>query len=231
MNRRFLFLSVLFLISLSLSAEEYLYGEFIYNLNIDMRSNPFPGISADEFEDTITDDYETELISTLLEEARRLFSGMIYGYTVVYTPSDISRSVDRYLEVNPIAQIEFGDPQLESYDTYLENNYYHLFIRYRLDTHQQRRIEYWNSGVFESASAYGRYPLYSEDSRVNAVNDGIRVALENLLKPEEFNKPRLIEAEVLLRDIPSFSVDAGNNRAFVKLRVDLKKVQHYLRNN
>jgi len=212
-------------------ADPYIYGEFIYNLNLDLKSNPFPGISTDDFEQKPGDDYERQVIEDLLEEARWIFSAMIYGLKISYTPSDISRSVARFYEAELLAEIVYGDPGLEVYDTFLEDNHFHLFIRYKPDIYQQRRIEYWKSGVFESAAAYGTFPLYSENSRISAIKDAIRIALENQLKPEEFNKPSLIEAEVLLRISPHISIDAGHNRAFVRLKTDIKNVHHYRVNN
>jgi hypothetical protein len=231
MIRKYLLAVILGVLAISLRADPYIYGEFVYNLNIDNRITPFPEMGTDEFEKTVTDDYEKKVITMLLEEARWVFSGMIYGFSVEYTPSDISRSVDRFLEILPLAQIPFGDPGLEVYDTYLEDNLFRLFIRYQPDVSQQRRIDFWQSGVFESASAYGYSPLFSDDGRINSIKDAIRISLENVLKPEEFNKPSLIEADVLLRTSPSITVDAGRNRAYVKLRVDIKNVQHYLTNN
>ena len=216
---------------MSLQSQDYISGEFVYNINLDLRNSPFDGMETEEFENTISADYERELIEKILEEARWVFSAMIYGLDVVYSPSDLSRDVDRNYDANLLAEIQFGDPNLEVYDTFLEENIFHLFIRYKLNAYQSRRINYWDSGIFDSVSAYGRYPLYSDDSRINSIKDAIRIALENLLKPEEFNKPSLIEAEVLLRNSPSISIDAGYNRAFVKLRTEIKNVQHYLGNN
>lgn len=214
-----------------LRADRYLYGEFVYNLNLDLRSNPFPGLSTDDFEAKPGDDYEREVIESLLEEARWIFSAMIYGLKIRYTPSDLSRSVDRLYETELLAEIAYSDPRLEVYDTFLEDNQFYLFIRYQPDSYQQRRIDYWDSGVFESSSAYGTAPLFGEDSRITAIKEAIRIALENQLKPNEFNKPRMIEAEVLLRSSPVFSIDAGHNRAFVRMRTDIKNVQHYRVNN
>lgn len=185
----------------------------------------------EEFENKFSENYEQEVIKILLEEARWVFSGMIYGFHVEYTPSDLSRSVERFYELVPLAQIPFGDPRLEVYDTFFEENLFHLFIRYKPDVSQQRRIDYWNSGVFDSASAYGVSPLYGKNGRIEAIKDAIRISLENLLKPEEYNKPSLIEADVLLRGSPFSSIDSGHNRAFVRLRVDIKNVQHYGTNN
>lgn len=229
--KRILLISFILFSGSLLTADPYLYGEFVYNLNLDLRSNPFPGMSPSDFEKNPGDDYEREVMTSLLEEARWVFSAMIYGLSVTYTPSDISRSVDRFYETELVAEIPFGDPRLEVYDTFLEDNHFFLFIRYKPDVHQQRRIDYWDSGVFESAAAYGKYPLYSENSRISAVKDAIRVALENHLKPQEFNKPSLIEAEVLLRGSPLISIDAGHNRAFVRIRTNIKNVQHYRVNN
>lgn len=209
----------------------YLDGEFIYNLNLDLQSPPFPGMTTEEFEAEPGEEYEEQVYRFLLEEARWIFSAMIYGLEVQYTPSDISREVDRLYNAELLAEISFGDPRLEIYDTYLENNFFHVFIRYELDSFQERRIDYWNSGLFESGSAYGYHPYFEDNSRINAIKDGIRIALENQLKPEVFNKPGLIEAEVLLRESPLISLDAGRNRAHVKIRSNFKNIQHYRVNN
>lgn len=200
-------------------------------MNLDLKTNPFPGISIDDFERKPGDDYERQVVEVLFEEARWIFSAMIYGLQIRYTPSDIKRSVDRFYEAELLAEIVSGDPRLEVYDTFLEDNQVHLFIRYNPDSYQKRRMEYWNSGVFESASAYGTYPLFSENSRILAIKDAIRIALENQLKPDEYNKPSLIEAEVLLRNSPLISINAGHNRAFVRIRTNIKNVQHYRVNN
>lgn len=214
-----------------LNADPYLYGEFVYNLNLDLRSNPFPGIEIEDFEEIPGEEYEREVIEKLLEEARWVFSAMIYGLKVDYTPSDISRSVDRFYEAELLAEIPYGDPGLEVYDTFLENKQFHLFLRYRPDVYQEKRIEYWDSGIFDSSAAAGEYPLFQEDSRINAVKEAIRIALENQLKADVYNKPSMIEAEVLLRESPLFSIVSGSNRAFVRLRTNIKNVRHYRVNN
>lgn len=214
-----------------LSADPYIYGEFVYNLNLDLSSNPFLGLGVEDFNVQPGEDYEQDVVKSLLEEARWVFSAMIYGLKITYTPSDLSRSVNRMYESELLAEIAYGDPRLEVYDTSFEDNQFYIFIRYKLDSYQQRRIDYWGSGVFESAAAYGTSPLFSENSRVNAIKDAIRIALENQLKPDEFNKPRIIEAEVLLRGSPVISIDAGRSRAFVRIRTDIKNVQHYRVNN
>lgn len=214
-----------------LSADPYILGEFVYNLNLDLSSNPFSDMSAEDFDVHPGENYEWEVMTSLMEEARWIFSAMIYGLKITYTPSDLSRSVNSLYKAELLAEIAFGDPRLEVYDTSLEDNQFYLFIRYKPDIYQQRRIDYWGSGVFESSAAYGTSPLFDENSRINAIKDAIRIALENQLKPDEFNKPRMIEAEVLLRASPVISIDAGHNRAFVRIRTDIKNVQHYRVNN
>ncbi|MBI9099586.1 MAG: hypothetical protein JEY91_13995, partial [Spirochaetaceae bacterium] len=141
MKKRILIPLFLILSGFSLIADTYLYGEFIYNLNVDFRSDPFPGMTTDDFESKPGEEYEEEVIENLLEEARWVFSAMIYGLKITYTPSDISRSVEQFFEVELLAEIKRGDHRLVVYDTYLEDNLYHLFIRYSLDTYQNRRLE------------------------------------------------------------------------------------------
>ncbi len=231
MRIKYLFCCILLFLSFSSRAEELLYGEFIHNLNMDMRGGAFEENIPEDFDSVLLDDYEKEIIENLLEEARWVFSGMIYGFSVEYTPSDRSRAVNRYYNIEPLSQIKRGDPRLEIYNTFIENRKLHLFIRYKLDDYQYKRIVYWNSGVFSSVAAYGTAPYFSEDSRINAIKDAIRISLENYLKPLEYNKPRLIEGEVLLRNSPSITISTGDNRAFVNVRLNIKNVQHYYLNN
>jgi len=232
MSKKVLISAVLLFYLTSLSAAEpFLYGEFVYNMNFDLKTAPFPGMSAEEFEARSDEDYEDQVYRSLLEEARWIFSAMIYGLTVIYTPSDLARDVDRLYDARLKAQIPFGDPRLYIYDTFVEDNVFHAFVRYELDPYQKRRVEYWESGVFGSSASYGFWPYFEEGSRINAIKDGIRVALENQLKPEIFNKPREIEAEVILRECPLITVDAGQNRAFVKIRSNVKNLQAYRVNN
>lgn len=224
---------IFFLLVLSLipAADSYLYGEFTYNMNMDLKRDPFQGSTIEDLDPRPGGDYEEQIYRFLLEEARWIFSAMIYGLDIQYTPSDLGRQVDRLYIAELKAQIPFGDPQLLFYDTYVEDNLFHAFARYELDPNQKRRLEYWDSGVFESGSSYGYWPYFEENSRINAIKDGIRIALENQLKPEIFNKPQKIEAEVLLRDCPLLSVDSGKNRAFVKIRSHFKNLQSYRVNN
>src|SRR4030042_7032179 len=41
----------------------------------------------------------------VLEEARTLLSGMVYGWTVSWTPSDVSRKVADRFDLVPVAEI------------------------------------------------------------------------------------------------------------------------------
>jgi len=230
-KRALLFPVLLFLLTSLEAVEPFLYGELVYNMNLDLKAAPFPGMSAEEFEARPDEDYEDQIYRSLLEEARWIFSAMIYGLTVNYTPSDLARNVDRLYEARLRAQIPFGDPRLDIYDTFVEDNVFHAFVRYELDPYQKRRVEYWESGVFDSGASYGFWLYFEEGSRINAIKDGIRVALENQIKPEIFNKPRQIEADVILRECPLITVDAGKNRAFVKIRSDIKGLQAYRVNN
>lgn len=200
-------------------------------MGLDLKINPFNGQTPDQFEGKPGEGYEEDILRNMLEESRWVFSAMIYGLDIVYTPSDIARQVERFYQADLKAEIPFGDPGLEIYDTYLEDNVFHAFIRYKLNSSQSRRLEYWNSGVFDSAASYGYFPFFGENSRIEAIKDGIRIALENQLKPEIYNKPESIEGEVILRECPLLSVDAGKYRAFVKIRSNIEIVRSYRGSN
>src|SRR4030042_2663438 len=48
----------------------------------------------------------------VLEEARTLLSGMVYGWTVSWTPSDVSRKVADRFDLVPVAEIPWGSDRL-----------------------------------------------------------------------------------------------------------------------
>ena len=99
-------------------------------------SEIIPAINNDE-NSYLTD---TEISRRVLEDAAWIISGMIYGFDVIYTPLDLSRDVDEYLEIIPVASILWGDPKLEIIDSWVKNEKLFLHVRYFLDNIPVRLI-------------------------------------------------------------------------------------------
>jgi hypothetical protein len=54
-----------------------------------------------------------EMFNRILEEARYVFSGMVYGFIFSYTPYDRSRGVEEEFLLEPYQWIQRGDPNLQ----------------------------------------------------------------------------------------------------------------------
>lgn len=167
-------------------------------------------------------------VSRVLEEARIVISGMMYGYKVIYTPSDRARKVSEQLEVIPLATIPKGDPALRATDVRMEKNRYYVRIRYDLTEYQIRRLEAWNSNILESAAGRGTAPVQEGyRGKFESFNQGIKNALREYLRKRVGNKPREITAMVALQAPPYTTIDAGGYHSLVRVRIDLRNVRPY----
>lgn len=54
-----------------------------------------------------------EISKTVLEDARWILSGMIYGFNIRYVPPDTGRKVNESFNAELISEIPFGDPSLK----------------------------------------------------------------------------------------------------------------------
>jgi hypothetical protein len=208
---------------------------------------PFPASAADYTveEDVLVASFWTELnpmvslegpgqidrdaaIRRVLEEARMVLSGMVYGYRVRYVPLDRRRQVAEEFSMEPIARIEKGDERLRVLNTRTEKERFYVRVRYDLAEYQQRRRQMWRSNTIPDATARGTAPI-SEGYRGKyaAFEEGVKQALRAHLRPREFNKPREIRGEVLYLEPPAVTIDAGGYHAKVRVKIRLEEVLPY----
>ena len=167
-------------------------------------------------------------IDRLLEEARYVFSGMIYGFSFAYTPSDTLRSVEEQFTIEPIAQIPWGDPGLTVMDTREAEDRVFVRIRYFLNEYQDPWISMWQSNTLPTNSAFGEAPLYrGPENRIEAINQGVKQAVRNYLRQRVYNKPKSITGEVVLQAPPRIVIKAGAYRATVDVKMKFEEVRPY----
>lgn len=171
---------------------------------------------------------QNEAIRRTLEEARIVVSGMIYGFEVRYVPSDRARQVEEELEVEPRALIPAGDPALQVLDVRTHENKYYVHIRYDLADYQTARLQSWSSNTFESVAGRGTSPLYEGyRAKFDSLDQAIKNAIREYVRRQIKNKPRQIEARVLLAEPPYTIIDAGGFHSKVRIKVDLRDVLPY----
>jgi hypothetical protein len=167
-------------------------------------------------------------VRLMLEEARYVFSGMIYGFRFRYVPSDRRREVAEEFELDPIAEVRFGDPRLSVLSTRVEDMTLHGRFQYRPADFQRSRLSAWLSADVPSVGAEGEAPFWEgHDARIPAVEDGIRLAIRSLLRTQVRNKPREARGSVLLLGTPRIYVGSGAYKARVDVKVKVDEIRPY----
>jgi hypothetical protein len=159
---------------------------------------------------------------TLLEEARVLLSGMVYGWTFSYTPGDKARRVEENFVLAPIAQIPWGHPRLRVIETEASETRLWARVLYSLDDEESRRRASWDSNVAALATGRGTAALqHGAAARREALESAVRDAIRRSLDTRYLNKPREITGELVLWTDPLVVARSGTytTTATVKLMV------------
>jgi hypothetical protein len=168
------------------------------------------------------------VLERLVTEAQVVLSGMIYGFAFRYTPAWPAREIPEQFSMEPHAIIPRGDPRLEVFQTWIENDRLYARILYTMDNEQLQWFNAWQSTANESSSGIGTVPFVEGPiAKIGALEDGVRSALREMLRVQMRNRPRLVEGAVLLREHPRFGVDAGNYTARVDVLVQVDSVERY----
>jgi 8-oxo-dGTP pyrophosphatase MutT (NUDIX family) len=171
---------------------------------------------------------EEAAVRLLLEEARYVFGGMIYGFRFRYVPSDRRREVSEEFELEPIAELRFGDPRLSVLSTRVEDLRLHGRFEYRLADFQRSRRAGWLSGDVPSVGAEGEEPIWAgHDARIPAIEDAMRLAVRGLLRTMTDNKPREARGSLILLGSPRIYVRSAAYRARVDIRVKVDEIRQY----
>jgi hypothetical protein len=159
----------------------------------------------------------------VLEEARGLLSAMIYGVRFAYTPADTQRRTAEQFQLTPVAELAWGDPRLTVAGSEVREKRLYVQLRYDLQDFQSARRRAWQSNAVPAASGTGASSLFAgpaPQGKRRSLEEALKEAVRNHLRPVLFNKPREIRGELLLWQAPQVIVDAGQyvTTVTVKLR-------------
>jgi hypothetical protein len=166
----------------------------------------------------------------LLEEARQVFSAMIYGFEFAYTPGDRTRGVADELILAPIAEIPWGDPHLRITDAWIEEARLFAKVEYDLRGFQEDRRRAWGSTAVPTATGIGEWNMFlaaAPVGKARSLEAAFREALRNHLRPIHFNKPREVTGELLLWDPPAVIIEAGTYQTRVDVKLRLREIRDY----
>jgi len=201
----------------------YEYQPEIWLWDAEKAHNPIPDLRS------FTQD---ELFQRILEEARYVLSGMVYGFTFSYTPYDKSRKVEEEFLLEPYQWIQKGDPNLSVVGVRVEGTRVYVRVRYALVEFQEAWYRGLRSNVLPSASGFGQAPFYQgPEGRMRAVQEGIKNAIREYARTVMYNKPHTLKGLVVLDAAPRMMMDSGLykavvNRAILRLE-DMKRYRMY----
>lgn len=149
-------------------------------------------------------------VTRIKEVAPFLISGMVYGWKFVYTPSDKARGVEEYFELTPIQSL---NPQVEKINyayPWVQDDKLNCWCEYVRTESQIQNYYLWSS--IQNPVIHGRGVGELEkgfdgisDAAADALKEAVRSYFRNTIK----NKPKEIRGSVLVRNIPTIGIKAG----------------------
>lgn len=169
-----------------------------------------------------------EVVRSLLEEGRRIFAGMIWGFEFRYVPYDKARGAAEELEILSLGEIPWGDPRLDASQSRLTGTQLRAYLEYRPDPTAAARKAAWEQATFQSSQGRGSAPLAGgREARRTALDQAVKEAFRELLRPVEKNKPREIRGVFAYDGSPRIVIAGGSYTAVVRIRVKVTEVRKY----
>jgi len=167
-------------------------------------------------------------IKDLLDEAVFIYSGMIYGFTFTYTPSDQKRGVKEEFSIVPTATIQFGDPAMSVKSTRKEKAKTFVRLEYRCKDHHLSWLNYWNSSTFPVIGGSGTsFASEGAASRIEAMEQAVKESVRTYMRGRIHNKPRSIAGNFIFKEVPVIMQAAGLYTASVKIKIDIMNIETY----
>ncbi len=208
-----LILLLLFIIQAPVFSSDFIDGTFWWE------TEPF--IGGIDYPQT-----EEDAVKLLLEEARWVFSGMIYGFSLNYTPGDTSRGVETQFELTPLGMIPWGDPHLDVLTGWRERGRHIADIGYTLTGVYLLRREAWESNIYSQGTGDGEYSLHEGFSgRRKAFKDAIMNAVHTYYRSRMSTRPKEIRGSVALEQAPYLIIREGAYHARVRIKMDLDVIE------
>jgi hypothetical protein len=171
---------------------------------------------------------EERAVRLMLEEARYVLGGMMYGFRFRYVPGDRRREVVEQFDLEPVAEVRFGDPRLSVISTRVEDFRLYGRFEYRLADFQRSRLAGWLSSEVPSVAGEGEAPFWEgHEARIPVIEDAMRLAVRSLLRSKTDTKPREATGSFVLLGAPRIYVRSGAYQARVDIKVKVDNIRPY----
>lgn len=216
-----------------------LRAEFPVDLYTVPSEGPFHGVAEPDWLPVLPDD---QAAAALLDEARWVFAGMVWGFDFSYTPLDRARALAERFDISERGGIAWGDPSMSPVKARVEDLTLYATVQWVPDTVARAELAAWSSADYVSAQGRGSAAaiLGVEDTTVEgrlipgrllarraAVVDACREALRAYLRSIERSKPREVRGSFSLAAVPRVILASGEYVASVRLRVSISEVISY----
>lgn len=178
-----------------------------------------------------------ELADAVFTEASWVFSGMIWGFTFEYTPSDKARNVAEYFELAPRGSIKGGTGILKVLETRIENSALLVNLLYYPGANEASEYISWKQATYKVCQGQGSGPAFppllsieAEDqatARIAAMTSAAKEALRSYLRGIVYNKPRIIRGTCAFLIQPTVIVASGQYLATVRLAASVTEIISY----
>jgi hypothetical protein len=198
--------------------DRVLSAEFPADLERPPSAAAFEGVVDPAYEARVPDG---EAALVVLAEAQWMFSGMVWGFDYVYTPSDRSRSIAELFQIQPRSPESAKSMELHAVDARLEGTVLVVTVEYTPDTDERAEMASWKSGAAASQGTG------SARSRRDAVTEAAKAALRSYLREITHNKPREIRGSFAFAVFPRLFIRQGAWVAVVRLYARVDEILAY----
>lgn len=165
----------------------------------------------------------------LLREAQYSISGMLYGWSFRYVPGSRARRVEQEWEIQPHANIPWGDPALTVRETAASENRIYGLVDYELTEEDQARQEAWRGVRTSRSSGTGTADLMEGTAgKLASIEEAIRDAVDRHLREVVPNRPREVWGDIMLAEPPRIRPVAGRYESRVSVLIRIEAVRPYL---
>ncbi len=169
-----------------------------------------------------------EAINNLLEEARMVFSAMIYGYDFSYRPSDLTRQATESFVMTISGEIPKGDPDMEFREVRHDDSSLYLRVRYLTKSFEISRLEAWSNTHNLDAGGSGKASYFlGLKGKSLAFEDGCKEAIRAYARSLVLNKPAMIDGHFILLAPPRLQVISGQYVATCRLKLQITTMEAY----
>ena len=183
------------------------------------------------FDNTQKPESELKNAKNKLQELAPFFlDGLVYGWKFSYTPSDKMRAVPEYFELIPIVPKQKEDYYYRFTDPNFQDNFakVEVWVEYDLTPAMVLIRQRWHEAALPHISGSGKASVFKGVESIPvatklAAKNAIREYARTLTK----NKPKEINGQILLINLPRYYIDAGNYVTDLDFFLKVSKIVEY----